>query len=538
MELAQGEQKVSDSCQALKHSMEAVVEGIKSKREKLDNVFEERLKLSCSADGKDEKATAKGSDVLKLNVGGDNAFQTRRDTLTAIEGSRLSQMFGGRWDKVLPKDKSGRFFLDLDPQQFRALLSWLVDVKRTPPGSLEETEPPVESLPEEFRPGFLDLCRLLCSRDDLESESKKAEEEDTAAFSETLKTLREALDSTIKQGKMEMDESHADLVEKVMAVAQAALDYECTTRRQNRVLDAQQKAVDIEVDFMRQFLGRGTSGEREADIIRLNVSGVVLETFRSTLLFESESQLAAKFGEAWTMQSDEMVDGEVFFDEDPELFKLLMLHLRLKGLLGREFAPQIPAPKRGAWNRFTEYLNLEGMKVVDLVDTKLADSQKQLLLLQWLPLKKLKLLYRATQDGFAPANFHQKCDNRGPTVVLARSTGGYIFGGYTDAAWSSTNQYVRCEGAFLFRLCGPNASPSRHDIFQNHQHGISCSVSYLPVFGGGHDLQLQQCGSQGQATFSVFGHTYNASGTGGQFTFLAEAQTVTVDEIEVFGCSA
>ena len=171
----------------------------------------------------------------------------RRDTLTAIEGSRLSQMFGGRWDKVLPKDKSGRFFLDLDPQQFRALLSWLVDVKRTPPGSLEETEPPVESLPEEFRPGFLDLCRLLCSRDDLESESKKAEEEDTAAFSETLKTLREALDSTIKQGKMEMDESHADLVEKVMAVAQAALDYECTTRRQNRVLDAQQKAVDIEV---------------------------------------------------------------------------------------------------------------------------------------------------------------------------------------------------------------------------------------------------------------------------------------------------
>ncbi|CAK9027262.1 unnamed protein product [Durusdinium trenchii] len=112
MELAQGEQKVSDSCQALKRSMEAVVGGIKKKRRMLDDVLEERLKLSCSADGKDEKATAKGSDVLKLNVGGDSAFQTRRDTLTAIEGSRLSQMFGGRWDKVLPKDKSGRFFLD------------------------------------------------------------------------------------------------------------------------------------------------------------------------------------------------------------------------------------------------------------------------------------------------------------------------------------------------------------------------------------------------------------------------------------------
>ena len=35
---------------------------------------------------------------------------------------------------------------------------------------------------------------------------------------------------------------------------------------------------------MRQFLGRGTSGEREADIIRLNVSGVVLETCSGNLL--------------------------------------------------------------------------------------------------------------------------------------------------------------------------------------------------------------------------------------------------------------
>lgn len=98
------------------------------------------------------------------------------------------------------------------------------------------------------------------------------------------------------------------------------------------------------------------------------------------------------------MQRDEMVDGEVFFDEDPELFKLLMLHLRLKSLLGREFPPQIPAPKIGAWNRFTEYLNLEAMKLSEsLVDTQLViDLEKQQLLLDWLPLKKLKLLYRAS----------------------------------------------------------------------------------------------------------------------------------------------
>ena len=35
---------------------------------------------------------------------------------------------------------------------------------------------------------------------------------------------------------------------------------------------------------MRQFLGRGTAGERGADIIRLNVSGVVLETCSGNIL--------------------------------------------------------------------------------------------------------------------------------------------------------------------------------------------------------------------------------------------------------------
>lgn len=170
----------------------------------------------------------------------------RRDTLTAIEGSRLSHMFGGRWDKVMPKDKSGRFFLDLDPQQFRALLSWLVDVKRTPPGAAQ-TEPPVKSLPEEFRPGFLDLCRLPCSRDDLEGERKKATEEAEKVISERLKSLREALGSTITEGKQQMDESHAGLVEKAVAVTQAALDYGCKTFLQNRLLEAQHKATDVEV---------------------------------------------------------------------------------------------------------------------------------------------------------------------------------------------------------------------------------------------------------------------------------------------------
>ena len=57
---------------------------------------------------------------------------------------------------------------------------------------------------------------------------------------------------------------------------------------------------------------------------------------------------------------------------------------------------------------------------------------------QWLPLqleeKKMKLCYRASDNGWASSTFHNFCDNKGPTVVLVK-VGKYVFGGYAAAAW-------------------------------------------------------------------------------------------------------
>ena len=47
-----------------------------------------------------------------------------------------------------------------------------------------------------------------------------------------------------------------------------------------------------------------------------------------------------------------------------------------------------------------------------------------------------KLLYRASIDGWAATNFHFCCDNKGPTVTVIKSTGNYIFGGYTEQQWN------------------------------------------------------------------------------------------------------
>ena len=46
-----------------------------------------------------------------------------------------------------------------------------------------------------------------------------------------------------------------------------------------------------------------------------------------------------------------------------------------------------------------------------------------------------KLLYRASRDGRKLQRFHELCDNKGPTVVVAKSKGGHIFGGYAEMSW-------------------------------------------------------------------------------------------------------
>lgn len=70
-------------------------------------------------------------DVLALNVGGTH-FDVLRATLTCIPGL-LATKFGGEWDKSLPRDATGRFFLDEDPELFCELVRYLRDYNRSLP---------------------------------------------------------------------------------------------------------------------------------------------------------------------------------------------------------------------------------------------------------------------------------------------------------------------------------------------------------------------------------------------------------------------
>jgi len=149
---------------------------------------------------------------------------------------------------------------------------------------------------------------------------------------------------------------------------------------------------------------------------------------------------------------------------------------------------------------------------------------------------KLELLYRGSRDGFAAANFHQKCDGKGPTWTVIKSQNQVnIFGGYTQDSWSGSGAYGQGR-AWLFALTNKYGKPVRLEAgaASNNQYNNS---SYGPTFGAGHDLHVN--GSMKSMSNYCNPSSFRQISTGWESvtvdnTLLAGAYNFTVEELEVY----
>ena len=61
------------------------------------------------------------------------------------------------------------------------------------------------------------------------------------------------------------------------------------------------------------------------------------------------------------------------------------------------------------------------------------------ILKEWAGDNTMRLAFRASDHGYSGRNFHNYCDNvKGPTLIVIKSSGGWIFGGYTTQSWSGS----------------------------------------------------------------------------------------------------
>ena len=110
---------------------------------------------------------------------------------------------------------------------------------------------------------------------------------------------------------------------------------------------------------------------------------------------------------------------------------------------------------------------------------------------------EFNLLYKASRDGNTSAVFHEKCDSKGATVVVAKiQNSEQIVGGYNPLFWDSNNCNKATHDSFIFSLSNRNELQSTKVGYSNgNQFSVRCYSGNGPIFGGGNDLWVYDDGT-------------------------------------------
>src|SRR6185312_7662975 len=98
---------------------------------------------------------------------------------------------------------------------------------------------------------------------------------------------------------------------------------------------------------------------------------------------------------------------------------------------------------------------------------------------------KLTLLYRQSKDSDGVVNFRQKCQHKGATIVIGKTSDtDEILGGYNPVAWGTyPNTYISTTESFLFALDKNMLDNSIVSFVVDEEHAVYDFNDYNPAFG-------------------------------------------------------
>ena len=370
--------------------------------------------------------------IVKLNVGG-HYFTTSRQTLTRDPNSMLAAMFSGKFEMKPHED--GTFFIDRDGTHFRFILNYLRTGKLTSP----EGEAALKELQEEAE--FYQIEGLI--------EKLKVNQQSLTSvklnvgghqFTTSLQTLTKDPNSMLAamfSGKFEM-KPHEDgtfFIDRDGTHFRFILNYLRTGKLTlpDGAKFLKELAEEAEFYQIQGILDKLKLMTESLTSVKLNVGGHHFTTSLQTLTKDPNSRLAAMF----SGEHDE--NSTIFLERDGKHFRFILNYLRNGELVLPDDAKFVKELETEA-----QFYKIEGILIrLSLFSEILTNEEHISVLLSWLPVhdtgmrrRHLRLLYRASRDGFAAECFHSRCDNNGPTVTIVKS-GEYIFGGFTEQSWTS-----------------------------------------------------------------------------------------------------
>ncbi len=81
-----------------------------------------------------------------------------------------------------------------------------------------------------------------------------------------------------------------------------------------------------------------------------------------------------------------------------------------------------------------------------LPNTQIVNKKYDSYLREWCGDYKWELIYRASEHGFTTSSFFECCKEKRPTLIVIKSSEGWIFGGYTTQYWSRWSIYYNIIG--------------------------------------------------------------------------------------------
>ncbi|KAJ3429861.1 pep-cterm sorting domain-containing protein [Anaeramoeba flamelloides] len=157
----------------------------------------------------------------------------------------------------------------------------------------------------------------------------------------------------------------------------------------------------------------------------------------------------------------------------------------------------------------------------------------------------LKRRFNSRTDGWNKKTFHQKCDNKGKSIVLIKLKNKSLFGGFAAIDWDSKSGNKQSTGnkSFLFSLISLDLNfkePLKMPIYQKQDKEIGCLQSYGTRFGccdlrlGNNNQNMKEynLSNLGETYKPPFGYKY---GSNEASRFLAgSSENWDIFQIEIF----
>ncbi|KAL7505367.1 hypothetical protein ACHAXN_002855 [Cyclotella atomus] len=240
------------------------------------------------------------------------------------------------------------------------------------------------------------------------------------------------------------------------------------TKELNR-LDEAEQALHQRVKELNQEKNKALDNNRSTqdvsneDLVEINAGGKIIVARRATLTQMKGTRLEALFSGRWDKRLQRDGKGRIFLDVNPICFQSIVDYLNELVISPPNYPCEPPHVESELKHILRHQLDL--FRITD--EITLFDNSKILsniddwgMIFKWLKEEEsdgsVRLLYRASRDGFSHTTFRKKCSNLGPTLTIINDANGRVFGGYVDGSWSPNddNTEIKSNKAFVFLICG------------------------------------------------------------------------------------